>query len=283
MTRAAGADGLMRALREWAEGRATSSAPAPSAAPQHDPERPRRVGEAPAVFSTRTTLAVPWRFSWDANGWYRALGVHWGCGRRELWLAYLAAGGQDSEYLTYVLGQLLDPGTRRQYDAVPPGRRLYDRYQAEEDARQFAARMALTVLDHGGDEAAALASAVEEGWAEPSGAPVDPGAHGCDDRGAPPQHETPPPQQFSWGHYLWRSQGVSDSALAEWQRLVVSAAAERGIEADIAVGACGGSPHRAVVALVGRVVVAYLSEDHEPTEEVAALAADALRHAVTTR
>lgn len=292
MSGAAGAHDLRELLRaaldrglvtrEQAE-RLVSDGRVPVARHEVDPDLPHRVGTAPAAFSTCTEVERPFRVVFDVSGYYRSLGVHWTAGKRELREGYQAVDGQSSEWLTYALSQLLDPVVRRQYDAMPPGSIFYDKYVAEEVQRQFKARMAVKTLDLGGDEARARAEATAEGWATdtPVEEQVDDLSRNCDDQGAPPQIETPP-DPFPWGHYLWRSRGAEPDRLADWQRLVVMAASERGIRATIAVGACGRTPHRTVVARVGRVVVAYLNDDHEPSPEVAGLAADSIAEAMAS-
>lgn len=257
------------------------------AAPRVDPDAPRRVGEAPVVFSTCTELAPRWRFVWDVNSYYRDLGVHWAAGRRQLKDAYLARDGQRSQRLTYVLAQLLDATTRRQYDAMPPLSVFPDRYVIEEAERQLKVEIARRIMERGITEDEADASVIADGLKTSAThqQQVDEMLAGCDDQVAPPQDETPPaPPAFPWGHYLWRSPDVDDRVLAVWQRRVVRAAVERGIRARIAVGACGRVPHRVLVTKVGQVTVVWLNHQYEPSEEAAALAADAiLRSTSTTR
>jgi hypothetical protein len=276
------AGALHAAIREWASqaGLPAMMAAQPAEA-GYDPEQPLRVGDAPAVFSTCTALE-PWPIA-DVNSYYAELGVDPRASRPELKAAYLRLEGHRSERLTYVLSQLLDPVVRRQYDLVRPGRRFWDKYEAEEADRQLRARMAIMLLDHDGDEEAAEEAARRQ-LAEDDRLPaedadlcqgkLDSDRESCQDGGAPPRQT--PPATFPWGHYLWRSPGVDDARLAEWQRLVVRAAAERGIRARIAVGACGRTPHRMVLARVGRVDVVFLNDGEEPTEEVAEVAAEAL-------
>lgn len=253
-----------------------------------DPDRPWRVGDGPVLFSTCTDLVPldhhdpPW--SWDVEGYYRELGVGWRAGKDELRRAYLALDGSSSPRLTYVLAQLLDPETRRRYDRTPPDERFEDTYlaehrQAQEQADYSEFMFAGWVLRtrHGkvGLTDAKLASVVGEqmGWG-----PDDVRLHGpqaVDSKDACEHHgEAPPPARYPYGYYRWRSDSDDEGLLAEWQRLLVSAASERGLHARLAVGIKGETPHPWVHARVGRVDVLFVDEHHRPDQHDATRAID---------
>lgn len=96
-----------------------------------------RVGNGPDEFSSVTWLAIRPQISFDVNGYYRALGVHWQATRGELREAYLAKNGPESAYLTYVFRQLLDPEVRRQYDLMPMGEIFRDKYEEQKLKRKI--------------------------------------------------------------------------------------------------------------------------------------------------
>lgn len=87
---------------------------------------PQRAGYGPDAASSCTDLALDPQICWDVNGYYASLGVGWRASRKELGMAYLAAGGSDSDYLTYVLAQLLNPSVRRAYDRMGLGEVFLD-------------------------------------------------------------------------------------------------------------------------------------------------------------
>lgn len=253
-----------------------------------DPERPWRVGDGPVLFSTCVDLVPlghyepPW--SWDVEGYYRELGVGWRAGKDELRRAYLALDGSSSPRLTYVLAQLLDPETRRRYDRTPPDERFEDTYLAEHRQAQeqadysefmFAGWVLRTRHGQVGLTDAKLASVVGEqmGWG-----PDDVRLHGpqaVDSKDACEHHgEAPPPAEYPYGYYRWRSDSDDERLLALWQRLLVSAASERGLHARLAVGIKGETPHPWVHATVGRVDVLLVDEHHWPDRHDATRAID---------
>lgn len=264
----------------------TTSAIPGAARADLDPERPRRVGSGPVLFSTCTDLVParhhdpPW--CWDVEGYYRELGVHWRAGKTELRRAYLVLDGPSSSRLTYVLAQLLDPETRRLYDRTLPGERFEDTYLAEQRQAQeqadysgfmFAGWVLRTQYGQVGLTDAGLASVVGEqmGWG-----PDDVRLHGrqaVDSKEACEHHDgAPPPHEYPYGYYRWRSDSADEGLLAEWQRLLVAAASERGIHARLAVGIKGETPHPWVHARVGRVDVLFVDEHHQPDQHDAARA-----------
>jgi hypothetical protein len=228
-------------------------------------EEPWLVGDPLArTFSTSAALVPSPLLCWDVNGYYRELGVDWRAGKAELRRAYLALDGQRSPRLTYVLAQLLDPATRRAYDRAPLGSQFRDLYVDQELWRSL-------VGQAGGDDDLLrfLAGAVGMDLADA----LDEGSLEDQDEGAPPEQD-----HFPYAYYLWRAQHPDPGLLRTWQALLVRAASERGVVAQVAVGVMGRTPHRWVGITVGYVEVLMINQDVEPTEEMAHLAIDWLNH-----
>lgn len=187
---------------------------------------------SPLVFSTGVAVE-PWpSIVWDANGYYRALGVSSRATRRELREAYQRLDGQRSDYLTYVIHQLLDPDIRRVYDATPRGRIFLDDLVAEQMRRESAIqtsqerRMLWEQTGFVPDEQEML------DWDEVIGQTSTPSKPGSEDAEAERQ-------DWSWGYYLRGVESLPDvTALQTWQRLLIEALARRGVAVEIAVGWC---------------------------------------------
>lgn len=81
-------------------------------------DRPIEVGQV--WWSTSRALAPIANVVWDVNGYYRALAVAPTAGRAELGRAYREHGGSSDPWLTYAVGVLLNPDSRRAYDALVP-------------------------------------------------------------------------------------------------------------------------------------------------------------------
>lgn len=90
---------------------------------RRNPGIPRRIFNGPAACSTSVALVptYPPAVCWDVNGWYAALGAHHRMSRKELGQAYMDAGGQESDRLTWIMTALLDPEIKRAYDLTPLG------------------------------------------------------------------------------------------------------------------------------------------------------------------
>lgn len=108
-------------------------------------DTPTRVGGGVLTVSSSRELETYPSICWDVNGYYRDLGVHWKAGRRQLMEAYRDRGGPDNPRLTYILRQLLDEETRREYDLMPYGSVYMDDYVQEEIVRNAKAESARRV------------------------------------------------------------------------------------------------------------------------------------------
>lgn len=242
------------------------------APPGVDLDRPVRVGDASAAFSTCTDLAPVPLVCWDVNGYYRALGVPWRATWGHLRVAYLRAGGHRSVWLTYVLAQLVDRDVRRRYDRCPLGSVYPDRYVRLVLRREEAMRLSRAAAECCGDPAAFARwvqdhdlEAVEPDATDSLGMLDSGSARAQDD-------EAPPAPVFDYGYYRWScyvDPMVHPDRLARWQGYLVRAASRRGVRTVLAVGLCGSAPQWCRLVRVGRLDVAFLRHDVEPDQDLA--------------
>ena len=234
------------------------------------PEEPQVVNSrrGPLVCSSNTALQPYPTVIWDANGYYRALGVDPKATKGELRRAYQRLGGQRSAYLTFVLKQLLDPAVRRAYDATRLGRPYVDEYVSDAlktmASRESGQRFSEGVPDTR-DEVLAE-------WGISVGDNTNDSTSKLDDSLRRRQDQGPPESQWTYAYYVWATWSDDDTWLPEWQRMVVSALAGRGVTARLAVGLRGGST-RPFVSRQGDYLVVYLGEGQVPTDEMADSAA----------
>lgn len=219
-------------------------------------------GDGPLTCSSCVALAPYPLVVWDANGYYRDLGVSPRASRRQLREAYQALGGQDSVRLTYVLKQLLDPAIRRAYDATPLGRPFMDDYVSDDLKRwaheEAARRASVGVMDG--------AQAVMDEWG------ITASTRELDEDPARGSNQGPPESQWTYSYFVWDTWSADTTHLPTWQRMVVSALAERGVVARLAVGV-RGETQGYVIAREGKIIVAYLGEHVRPTRKMADSAA----------
>lgn len=222
--------------------------------PKNDDRIFRATYRGPLDVSTCTELAVIDPPIWDTNYYYRSLGIEapYKPTKKELRLAYQAVDGQNSERLTYHLKQLLDPDIRKAYDRTPLGRRYQDKYVIEESMRKLSQKASeqsqasgkiVTVED--------LIQAFEREMPQK------------------PKELTPKYINWEWSYYLCNSRKYHVEDLAEWQQLLVSAFAERGVKWKISVGYIGNTKRPVVVRSHEGRVVFFLNEQVTPTPELA--------------
>lgn len=241
---------------------------------------PQIVGrDSMAMFSTCTTLATLPSWSWDVNGYYRTLGVHWRADKKALREAFIDLGPKPTAYQMHCLKQVLDPQIRHEYDLTPLGSlylndeyvQAYLKQQAsEEAARRSEAGVPTTAKD-------VLREQYHFDEEEPGDTP---------DEVVDETPETPEDAELSdpastfapwpYGYYVWKSKADDTERLREWQELLVRAFAAEGEVLDLAVGFVGRMAHRYVVARVGTRHVIFLGDEQIPTEELAGSAATAL-------
>ena len=191
----------------------------------HPDERPITtdlsvVGYGPVVCSSCSDLVPDPLVCWDANGYYASLGVHWRATRAQLRRAFQERDGHSSDWLTYVLTQLLNPQVRRAYDRTPLGQRfLDDRFEQERIHRQ--AREAARLRQQQTGEEVSVEEVLEE-----SGYVLDEDYPDSGDYAEP----------WAWAYYLRDVQCYDTDRLAIWQSLVVSELIRRGAVVRFAVG-----------------------------------------------
>jgi hypothetical protein len=226
--------------------------------------KPRAIEAGPMEFSTSVGLQ-PWPVVvWDVNAYYAELGVSWRATRTQIREAYQRLGGDRSDRLTYIVKQLLDPAVRANYDATQPGSVFFDRYIAEYVKAQM---LADQVADHGriltfDDQIAADLNAID--LTKFMNRPFDM---------VPPEMQNVG-TRWRWGYYLWTSDTYDTDRLRQWQELLVSALAGKGVILNLSVGLVGGSLEPMRVEAVGYRVVVFLGDDELPTLQLAQAAAD---------
>lgn len=222
------------------------------------------------VWSTCADLAVPIVLKWDANGYYKALGVGVDATRAELREAYLKADGQESPWLTYCFKQLLNSQVRAAYDATPLGEPFLDEY-TQAEIKLKAARRAMKETQAG---RATTADEVMNEW----GYKVQEAAEGTEPDVSPPPPR-PSAQTFAYGYYVWKIKALMHShRMADWQSALVSEAVKMGIKIEIAIGTTSLAEKGTLIERdpQGRPII-YLNESTKITDK---LAKDALIKAV---
>lgn len=223
---------------------------------------PVRFGFGPDWCSTSTELVMTPEIIWDVNGYYRELGAATDATRKELRLAFQGVDGHASDRLTYIMGQLLNPEVRREYDRMPLGSIYLDRF-VQEDLKRAAKREAdrrnaagenitpREVLDEMGLK-------IED---EEDPDPVDtepaPSDYGDEDGYGDP---------WEYSYYLWRSISPEEDRLQEWQSLLHRAATADQIVLRFAVGYRGGNDAPDwTVRSIGDTHVVFLNERVKPS------------------
>lgn len=185
---------------------------------------PQRAGIGPDTASSCTDLALDPQICWDVNGYYASLGVGWRASRKELGLAYLAAGGHTSVYLTYVLSQLLNPDVRRAYDRMGLGEVFLDddyvqaalKRQASSEASRRSAAGATMSADEVLDE-----------WGYMMEEPEDSYQDSFDSEGTL-RHDDPAGAGWGYSYYVWRTTCDDVDRLRTWQEEILHVLAHGG-------------------------------------------------------
>jgi hypothetical protein len=226
--------------------------------------KPRAIESGPMDFTSCVALQ-PWpTVVWDVNAYYAELGIPWRATRTQIREAYQRLGGDGSDRLTYIVKQLLDPVIRANYDATQPGSVFFDRYIAEYVKNQM---LADQVVEHGriltfDDQVVQELSVID--LTKFMNRPFDTVLGEVQNMGA----------RWRWGYYLWASDIYDTDRLRQWQELLVSALAGKGVNLRLSVGLVGGSQEPMRVEAVGYRVVAFLGEAETPSLELAQAAAD---------
>lgn len=257
----------------------------PSAARRTEEEagaynRPRKAGSGPVEAYSGTGMVRLPEVVFDVNGYYRALGFAFpyrGITRRSLREHYAAAGGPDDPYLTQVFQLLLDADERAAYDRAPFGETHLDRVQRrliDERVKRQAARRS-----PGPDTRAAQNDILREMGLDPDQEGQEIDYPGGDDKPSPiGQDEDLFQEPWPWGYFTWTSGCPDTGRLARWQEMISRQLAAREVSMRFAVGFCGRSrtDSRFLVHRTLGTSTAFLREDHEPDEDMAAAAAAAL-------
>lgn len=233
-----------------------------------------------AIASTSTAL-VPRRggvvASYDVFGYYAALGVTPASTRRELLDAYVARGGQDSDYLTYAFKQIFNRQLRAAYDALKPGQVALDPYRRAELLR--AASLQAARMNASGDSFISakdiLSSHGIEFVDKKIGSLDSDVASGFHESGSTFRQEDPHPLVTTWSYaYLLLGSTCDDrSRLAKWQEGLAITLADQQKLPRFAVG-FHGLPGKPFLFLeVGDTPVFFLHESAEVTGELVAAAA----------
>jgi hypothetical protein len=222
-----------------------------------------KVTFGPTTCSSCTDLDISPRIIWDNNYYYRSLGVDPRATKAQLREAFHAVNGGESEFLTYVLQQLLNPETRRMYDCLPLGEPLIDKFMSlaiKKAALQEAIRRSL----QDGEPADAMKIMDEMGYKVVQ--------HPADE----PHSVGRPGQTFAdewlYSYYLHKVRCYDTGILRDWQHLLVSALSEAGVTMQFAVGftSQGDTQAKAFTRTEeASIVVAYLGATTKPTRELA--------------
>lgn len=260
---------------------------------------PLRTGGGPSSRSTSMELE-PWpSVVWDVNGYYHALGVGFRATRRQLRTAYYQVNGEKSEYLTYVLKQLLNSETRREYDSYPLGSVFFDKYTEEKlkrRAKEVAAQMGWDpsdLLECWGFEVERPHEEAEVEVEErvdipqetreddPTASPPRPQAEGWESL---PLQEV---EEWPYSYFLWKLQPRHSaldfgSIMRRWQEAIASECLARRASVKFAVGLTSGDnkdDQSFFVMSVKGATVAFISAGHiDRVEELAPHAAQWLIH-----
>jgi hypothetical protein len=239
---------------------------------------PVQLGWGPPLWSSSTVLALRNEVCHDVNGYYREMGVHWRCTRRELTQAYELLNGPNSARLTYIFKQLRDPLIREAYDRSPLGVPFLDDYTEQWIKRRATMEAAARTGRTG--EAVSPQDVLDE-WGlttvddvpTSADAPLDTVGPTVEDL---PQEAAPDP----WGYasYAWKTTSFlrDEERLRAWQTALGRAAAVRSIHSPLAIGSTSVSVPPFTLVEVGGEWVILFSEAEEPSEELAGKALDQL-------
>lgn len=260
----------------------TSNATIRQAEQQPAPAGLLQQGRGPDRCSTSQELALSPQICWDVCRYYRRLGLHWKATRKEIRHALhelKATVGAGKPDLIYAAKQLLDETIRREYDRVPLGMLfLKDKDVVallKRAAQQAASAMAARGFHQTPED-------VLGSWGFNVNPPTGPGGGG--EKSQAPAASLPSllratarwHSQWSWYYdpvMLNHPLGWREERLEEWQHLLVSAFARRGLRAQFAVGLCDAETF-SVRPVPNAGILVILLGSGEPSPELAADAVD---------
>lgn len=229
-------------------------------------------GFGPIEATSCTALTVSPLVIWDVNGYYRSLGVHSRATRAELRIAFHEVDGGNSEYLTYVLQQLLDPEVRAEYDRLPLGELLIDKFvsaaikrSAYEEAKRRAGGTAFAEAD--------VQKVMGERGFDLAPEKPEPTVRG--------DSYSEPVDEWRWSYYMDRVVCHDVERLALWQSMLITSLSSLGVVRRFAVGFTeqhDTSTKSFTRTENGGIVVAYLGALTQPTQVLADALANTIRH-----
>lgn len=235
-------------------------------------------GHGPATCSTETALAIVPEVCWDVQRYYSTLRVHWKASKKDLMRAYRDLGPMPSAWQTYAFKQLLDPAIRAEYDKWPLGVPfLHDMY-VQDWLKRMAIKRAAQMSKQRGQEVSAEDVLSDWGMKMEPDEVVDTEDDGgqaaleAAEPASPPARSTP--WLYAW--FSWRSGKADTEVLRVWQESLVKVLSDQGERVQLAVGFAGRTQSRFVVAEVDGLRVVFLSDNEQPTSELAEVAAQAL-------
>ena len=197
-------------------------------------------GGGPTFCSTSVELATQPQIIWDVNNYYKNLGVSTRASRKELRQAFQQADGHSSDYLTYIMTQLLNPRIRYEYDLMPLGS-LYINDRFVQGRIKDAARKESDRRKAQGEEVTPEEVIEEMGLKlEP---PIEEEENLFEDQDEPgvPEEEPELFEPWEYSYYLWKSICPEEERLKEWQTFLHRASVDLGVAMRFSVGYCGGS------------------------------------------
>lgn len=230
-------------------------------------KRPSKVGGGVSIVSSSKEIDVYPNVCWDVNGYYRELGVFWKATRRQLMEAYRDSDGPNSERLTYVFRQLLQPAIRKEYDLMPPGSVFLDDYVQQEifkNAKREAVRRnnigllssPERVLEEWGFSLVDEAEPTEE---------VDRPLDLWETVDTADEGE---PDLWPYSYYQLGTTCQDEESMVQWQHLLIEELHSRGIVMQFAVGFTGNhDPHH--IDWLDGLPIFYLADTMEPDEAAA--------------
>lgn len=227
--------------------------------PEEEDDQVFLASSGPVLMSSQTALAPVWKPIWDGNGYYRALGVQspYRPRKGDLRRAYQRSQGWKSERLTYYMKQLLTPKVREEYDALPLGKRLRDKYVIAEEVAQLAQVAAEESVERG--EVVTVDRLITE--------------HKMVERATrkPPQRSSE--AGWIWGYYLLNSRKYDQDDLAAWQALLISVFSARSVVTRFSIGYSGITEQPFQVVSHDDTHIIFLHENHSPSLDDAEAAA----------
>lgn len=232
---------------------------------------PSKVGGGVVTVSSSKELETYPSLCWDVNGYYRELGVHWKATRRQLMEAYRDSGGPQSERLTYIFRQLLQPDIRKEYDLMPPGSVFLDEYVQQEifrNAKQEAARRT-----QGGVLTSPERVLEDWGFSLATDEPDELDTSGDLWEDLPELEEE---EGWPYSYYQLGTACQDTETMVYWQQLLIDGFADQGMVVRFAVGFTGKHENYHIGSFEG-LTIFYLDDTIELEDNIAEMLIEAYR------